>query len=188
VPLEPLDTQPPDDSFSKTIEGLNEMEEHDMPPSPPKPPNLTCHLMAKPPNFPNARYELTRNDSVSKCFPHLFYVHDMFNYVCYPLKHICIPRNDVFSLALLFKFGEVGTPRMKFAKMPKVLVGCTISLLCLSKVASLLNENRLLSFETLTDYYAKRKNKHTITLAPHAPIDDSIKGVALILFPTYFKP
>jgi hypothetical protein len=87
-----------------------------------------------------------------------------------------------------FKFGEVGTPRMEFAKMPKVLVRCSNSLLCLSEVAILLNENRLPSFETLTDYYAKRKNKHTITLAPHAPIDDSIEGVTLNLFPTYFKP
>jgi len=100
------------------IEGINEMVEHGMPPSPPKPPNLTCRLMAKPPNLPNARYELTTNDSVCKCSPHLFYVHDMFNYVCYPLKHICIPRNGVFSLALLFKFGEVRTSQIDFAKIP----------------------------------------------------------------------
>jgi len=38
----------------------------------------------------------------------------------------------------------------------------------LSKTTSSLNEKTLLSYEALTDYYAKRKSKHRITLALYA--------------------
>jgi len=54
----------------------------------------------------------------------------------------------------------------------------------LSKVDNILNENRLLSYDTLIDSYAKRNFLFKFLIQ----IDDSIEGVRLNLFSTYFKP